>query len=535
MATPVSFAPTPTRTPGLQVTQSLDVRAGKPGGAQLADTVAGLLGIAQPIVQNQLEKKSKESAAQGQADAAIGRVDAKRQAENYFYDRGVKRTESVLAATNFLNDFDAFYETEFDKSQGEDQLLGELNQRAQAALAPFMSDPEMASDVAGIILPAAQKRAAEHRAFLTEQHKERTVTAQSALIERNLKDGVVTDIEAVMQPLRAEFGNSAASEQLVTIVGGIAQKLGRPELIGILIPDKWADGTDGPGNVPRLRDKLNQYKYYAENVRDEKTRQDKAARQAALNPLWVRWTAMAANGVDPTPEIFEAIGKGADIDVKDALPLQSASRANLTFNQSQDNRAYEESIGVIAQLSVDPSAVSIGDISRLALKMSRGRGAAGRGDSTKFMDDAIRLQRVSSSLSGLGKAYQDRLDRFKPGPLAVGERPARLYAEVQFKFAEVYDQTKDAAKAYEAAAALGEQLSTTGKPAGSSTPSRGATGVASQDLAAFNTGTIDAVAFKAQYNTPSKQEAVIAEIERLRAAKKITPEAAIRALDVLAE
>jgi hypothetical protein len=217
---------------GLGVFQSLDVRAPAPKSAQLAQGLADVLGVAIPMANDAIERRSETETSGGIRDASFGKIDDERLKRGLAYRTGVEHVEVKKALYGAQAEWQESY-GQMDKTLPADEVarrfdgfmkerLGEIAQR----------DPKLAAKMAPTFLHSMQELVVSHQAQLTKQHIVEAELVMQQGIADSLTRGVPVDFASEVTPLFQLTGDfEAAVNAGIEAVGQKAVELGRPDLI----------------------------------------------------------------------------------------------------------------------------------------------------------------------------------------------------------------------------------------------------------------------------------------------------------------
>lgn len=438
-----------------QVHADLNVRTGKSGAEHLADALGLVQQTVNPIIKQKVAEKAADQTTAGMRDAQQGKVDAKRAAEDEYYDRGQKKVLTDRATLDALNEWDSkLAKGEIDRTNVE-KLRAQYEQFMQERLSSFLGDPEAARWALEKLAPhEAQTLAALHKEQV-EAYRADTIAVVGEGLRRDVQAGAPVNLEAYKQQLiTAGFTKAQAAAELVKIAGQTAIERKEPELLANLFPEdgKWADGTPGPRSTPALLEEINTSAYYAGAQRDAADREAKRKAEEKATADVSEATILAASGnIAGARAIVDPLLRAGLIDRAEYQSIVNFGRGSLGFYR-------EESLDptAIARWRADLAEGKYGT-EREALMAARAL-VPGGADGARYMqqlaDDSTSYFRARENDSNpLARAYRQNLAARHGAPSYAqpGDPEAERAAAILLTFDKELARTGDPDKAMEAA------------------------------------------------------------------------------------
>jgi len=302
------YAPEVRQAPSLQVNAPLNVQTGPSGAEQVAQALGLVSKVASPILQDKIKRDAFDRTSAGQNAAVLNKVDAKREAEDNLYARGVKFATKERSVRNALAEVDRkIAETGADmapeqRAQARDEMLKSL-------LGDMVNDPESAGIAAKLVEPwQTRNRAADNLEVIKEAQDE-TMRAEAENIKDGMTDGTFNYATSVAR-LAPVIGREAAVETVIDSVGAAAVNLRDERLIDTVLPESvtLADGQviDGPRKSQKHQAKLDQYRELAHKARLEDLSQVRREDKQVFEKDWI------SNPLNFTEQHYDAFTKQVD-------------------------------------------------------------------------------------------------------------------------------------------------------------------------------------------------------------------------------
>lgn len=388
------FGPDQGRTaPALRVVAPLAVNAAPSGAELLANSLGVALDAAAPIMLDKIKTKAADSTALGRADAAIGKTDTKRQAEDKSYAYGVKRALVDRAIVDFKSRAREFYTNEFDKSMGTETLAAELDGIAKGMLQNYSGDPDAARWMTPEVMNTVEQLTGAHDQELANQFKQDRVATVGALMRDAIANQQGIDPEDMKSRMADVLGRGEATKAYAEIVGTMAVENGNPDMIDALIPEKWADGTPGPRSIPEISQYLNQQRYYAQAAADERAGEATAAAKRDAEAIMLRADLDSMMGVPPMVALLDARAAGLPIGASDF-------RAAVNFFEGTQDRNEDRGVdaGALAEMRIRIAEGPIsGDEMRAFIRQNGSANPGVRDELSRLMDDWASANSVHKS------------------------------------------------------------------------------------------------------------------------------------------
>lgn len=486
------FAPDVTRAPQLGVYAPLNVQTGPSGAEQLASALGMVSKVAAPAIADYAEKKAYAGATQGQVDAKLGKVDEKRAKEDHAYDMGQKRGVVEKTTIEAIAEWQAGYD-KMDKSMGEDAVVADFNSFMEKKLSPFAKDADASQWLLNRLGPAEQQIRQTTRATLSAQYKEDMVATAGGMIRESLATKQPVDPEAIKSVLiGAGFTRGEATAQYVDSIGALAVETHNSRLLDMLIPEKWNDGQNGPRSIPALANKINQYRFYADQGAESEKREAKLLTQQHAEQAQISVMQAASKG-----DISGAL-KMLDDAVSNGMVMTASdysSMKNFVTGQRDDFREQSMSPAHIAQFRTNmmenPTAYTPQDALTFVTN-NFPRGKDGLMQAGQFLDDFNTAYKSAQAAetNPVAKAYRTSLTtQFKPETYDSDKKRNRFAAGMQ-AFDLSFAREKDPEAALAAANKVFEGTKGAAEVASGSTLS---------DAAAFGTGKLSGRAILDKY------------------------------------
>jgi len=292
----VDFAPNTERAPGLGVYAPLNVQAA-PGGLSNLSRALGIVGeAAMPILAEKAHESGRKRTEAGLTAARTGSVDEKRAAQDELYRRGAHHGEAERQTLETIQQYEARYANEFDKSAGVAELVADFDAFAQESLGHYLEDPDVAPILADRLSKYLARKTTEHNEVLIGERRNRMLETVVASVAFDLDHEGETDFNGQVQKLAPFIPLTQANAVVMDAIGNYATAHGVPEILDT-IPEfiTREDGSKIPLRAnPLIAEKIRNYRAAAQAEYD---RQHAVEKETRLANVFAGFSEQLAAGV----------------------------------------------------------------------------------------------------------------------------------------------------------------------------------------------------------------------------------------------
>jgi hypothetical protein len=243
-----------TRAASYDVQAPMEVVARRDDRADSFLHLAKALGVGAEAYGQAREKEDKEGYEQGQADAALNKIDQERLARQEKYADGVEAAHASLSVQRLFNELEE-QAGDLDADMGVDEKVAWLDAKLGEELGPLVGDPKVRKVIAPMVVDYVQKFAGRETEVARRLNAEASAEALQGSVLRAI-DGGPEDFGEWVNTTAETFpgGRSQAWEVITETLATEAERRADPTILA-LVPTSYS-AEDGsivrPGQTAKV-------------------------------------------------------------------------------------------------------------------------------------------------------------------------------------------------------------------------------------------------------------------------------------------
>lgn len=301
--------------PDLGVFQSLNVQARSSRGAEMAQGLADVLGVATPIANDQIERLSEKRTTKGIADASLGRIDNEKLKRDIAYADGVEHVQTKQKIFSARAEWAEHYAQNVDKTIPTAEVARVYDDFMKERLGEVAeTNPKMAAKMAPEYIEGMQQLVVGHQAQLTKQH----IVLAENVMQQEIADaatrGVPVDFPELVRAHYQLTGDLVGSSTTaINAIGQIAVQQGKPELLSQLPTTITLDNGKSVVNADftsEQRERISQFRQAADAQWVKNHYVERTVQKSGIEKGWL--DTLSAGGTIPW----------ADLEAQMKVPLE---------------------------------------------------------------------------------------------------------------------------------------------------------------------------------------------------------------------